>query len=76
MPKYSKVWDVYEVLKHLHILHPINGLSLKLLSFKVVMSLALLSGQRCQTLHSLTARDMKVYHNKVVFIVSEFNKTF
>ena len=70
-----KFWDVNEVLKHLQTLHPLNELSLKLLSFKVVMLLALLSGQRCQTLHSLTTRDMKVYHNKVVFIVSELTKT-
>lgn len=76
MPKYNEVWDVNEVLKHLQTLHPLNGLSLKLLSFKVVMFLALLSGQRCQTLHSLTTRDMKVYHNKVVCIVSELTKTF
>ena len=75
MPKYHEVWDVNEVLKHLQTLHPLNELSLKLLSFKVVMLLALLSGQRCQTLHSLTTRDMKVYHNKVVFIVSELTKT-
>lgn len=75
MPKYNEVWDVNEVLKHLQTLQPLNELSLKLLSFKVVMLLALLSGQRCQTLHSLTTRDMKVYHNKVVFIVSELTKT-
>ena len=74
MPKYNEVWDVNEVLKHLQTLQPLNELSLKLLSFKVVMLLALLSGQRCQTLHSLTTRDMKVYHNKVVFIVSELTK--
>ena len=75
MPKYNEVWYINEVLKHLQTLHPVNGLSLKLLPFKVVMLLALLYGQRCQTLHSLTARDMKVYHNKVVFIVSELTKT-
>lgn len=39
------------------------------------MLLALLSGQRCQTLHSLTTRDMKVCHNKIVFSVSELTKT-
>ena len=75
MPKYNEVWDVNEVLNHLQTLQPLSELSLKLLSFKVVMLLALLSGQRCQTLHSLTTRDMKVYHNKVVFIVSELTKT-
>ena len=75
MPKYNEVCNVNEVLKHQQTLHPLNGLSLKLLPFKVVMLLALLYGQRCQTLHSLTARDMKVYHNKVVFIVSELTKT-
>lgn len=75
MPKYSEIEDVNEVLKHMQTIYPHNGLSLKLLSFKVVMLLAFVPGQCCQTLHSLTTRDMKVIQEKVVFIVSELMKT-
>ena len=75
LPKYKEVWDVSKVLEHLKTLHPSKGLSLKLLSLKVVMLMALLSGQRCQTLHALNTSNMKVYDNKIVFIVSDLLKS-
>ena len=75
LPKYKEVWDVSKVLEHLKALHPSKGLSLKLLSLKVVMLMALLSGQRCQTLHALNTSNMKVYDNKIVFIVSDLLKS-
>ena len=34
-----------------------------------------LSGQRCQTIHALSTRDMQVSDSKVVFIVNELLKT-
>ena len=37
--------------------------------------MAILSGQRCQTIHALTTRNMKVSDSKVVFIVNELLKT-
>ena len=75
LPKYKEVWDVSKVLEHLKTLHPSKGLSSKLLSLKVVMLMALLSGQRCQTLHALNTSNMKVYDNKIVFIVSDLLKS-
>ena len=39
------------------------------------MLMALLSGQRCQTLHALNTSNMKVYDNKIVFIVSDLLKS-
>ena len=63
LPKYKEVWDKNTVLEHLKKLHP------------AVMLMAILSGQRCQTIHALTTRDMKVSDSKVMFIVNELLKT-
>ena len=74
LPKYKEVWDVNMVLEHLKTLHPADTLPLKLLSFKIVMLMAILSGQRCQTIHALTTRNMKVSNTKVMFIVNDLLK--
>lgn len=37
--------------------------------------MAILSGQRCQTIHALTTRNMKVSNTKVMFIVNDLLKT-
>ena len=51
LPRHTSVWDVSLVLNWLKSID-LNGISLKLLSWKMVMLLALLSGQRIQTLRS------------------------
>ena len=75
LPKYKEVWDVNTVLEHLKTLHPAETLSLKLLSLKLVMLMAILSGQHCQTIHALTTRDMTVSKSKVMFIVNDLLKS-
>ena len=61
-PRYHCVWDVVIVLKtkYLKTLHPIRGLHLRDLTLKITMLIALLSGQRCQTIHALDISDMQV----------------
>ena len=51
--------------------YPHDELTLKELSYKLVMlpSLALISGQRCQTLHCLSVSSMKMNDSKCVFTV-------
>ena len=39
------------------------------------MLMAILSGERCQTIHALTTKDMKASNNKVMFIVNDLLKT-
>ena len=46
--------------KYLKTLHPIRGLHLRDLTLKITMLIALLSGQRCQTIHALDISDMQV----------------
>ena len=52
LPKYSHTWDVDTVLNVLECYAPNDKLTLKELSHKLVMLLALLTGQRCQTIHT------------------------
>ena len=65
LPKYSSTWNVDIVLQYLELLHPHNKLTLKELSQKLAMLLALLSGQRCQTLLKLSFSAMKINRAKV-----------
>ena len=69
LPKYSSTWDVDTVLQYLELYYAQDELTLKELSYKLVMLLALLSGQRCQTLHCLSLSSMKMSDSKCVFTV-------
>lgn len=75
LPKYREAGDVNTVLEHLKTLHPAETLSLKSLSLKIVILMAVLSGQYYQTTHALTTKDMKTSNNKVMFIVNDLLKT-
>ena len=59
LPRYKSIWDVAIVLRYLKLmLHPSSQLSLRELTLKLII--ALLSGQRCQTIHALDINIMKV----------------
>ena len=73
LPRYQEVWDV--VLKYLKTLHPPEQLSLKDLTLKMTMLIALLSGQRCQTIHALDTTTMVLSAEKCVFYINELLKT-
>ena len=73
LPKYKEAWDVNTVLEHLKTLHPAEILSLKLLSLKIDILMAVLSGQCCQTIHTLTTKDMKTSNNKVIISATDIN---
>ena len=57
-PRYQEIWDVAPVLRYIELLFPVDKLSLKELTWKLVMLLALTSGQRCQTLTYLNTAVM------------------
>lgn len=75
LPRYSMSWDVSVVLKYLKTLIPVALLSLKHLTWKLVMLLALLTGQRGQTLHLMDIRYIDVNENQVRIQVLELLKT-
>ncbi len=74
LPKYSHTWDVDTVLNLLECYAPNDKLTLKELSHKLVMLLALLTGQRCQTIHKLSVKSMKLEDNKCVFYITSLLK--
>ena len=63
------------VLAYLAKLGPPEKLSLKNLTLKVVMLMALLSGQRHQTLHTLALDCMQKSSVKCVFSINSLLKT-
>ena len=74
-PRYKQVWDVTIVLKFLKSLDPLDSLSLKDLTLKTTMLLALLSGQRCQTLRAIKIDSMVLDDDKCTFKIFELLKT-
>lgn len=75
LPKYSCTWDVSIVIENLKTFFPLSDLSLKCLSCKSIMLLALLTSQRGQTLHLLTEYDVVVEKDYVEIKYSSLLKT-
>ena len=73
-PKYSETWNVSLVLGHLKHLYPLADMSLKAHSHKLVMLLALTSGQRCQTLAALDIANIKKTEQYYLFGLEEHTK--
>ena len=57
-PKYKFIWDVAVVLEYLESKGPNESMSLREITLKLVMLLALTSGQRVQTLAILSKKGM------------------
>ena len=49
LPRYAVTWDPSILLTYLKSLSPVKELSLKMLTYKTVAFLGILSAQRCQT---------------------------
>ena len=75
LPRYTHIWDVRIILNHLRSLSPIKYLSLKNLTLKLCMLLALLSAQRCQSIHKLRIDKIKINGNSVTFDIDDLIKT-
>ena len=75
LPRYQDTWDVTVVLDYLTKLGAPTALSMKNLTLKVVMLMALLSGQRRQTLHSLRIDLMRLSADKCIFTITSLLKT-
>lgn len=73
-PRYQETWDVKPVLEYLELLHPLDKLSLKELTHKLAILLALTSGQRCQTLSFLRVDAMKKTPDYYLFYVRDHVK--
>jgi len=70
----TTVWDVSVVLQYLRKLSPVYMLSLKDLSFKLVMLIALTNATRSQTIHLLKVDDMHKLKDQYVFEICDLLK--
>ena len=66
LPRYQEIWDVNEVLDYLKTLQLPKNLTLKELTLKTTMLLALLSAQICQTLQAFSITIMVLTNEKCV----------
>lgn len=64
LPRYTSMWDTSIVLRYLQTLHPLTDLSLKNLTYKLIMMCALVTGQRCQTIHLMSLKNMHMDEDK------------
>ena len=72
--RYQEIWDVQVVFNHLRKLSPAKTLSLRDLTLKVSMLLALISAQRAQSLHLLNLDNMRVKDSAITFTFSDHLK--
>ena len=75
LPRYNVTWDVNTVLTYLKELAPLHSLTLLQLSQKLLMLLALLSGQRGQTMHMIDIRNLHICDNSVKIIMGDLLKS-
>lgn len=75
LPRYKEIWDVSLVLNMLESWKLGSTLTLKDLTLKVTMLLALLSGQRLQTLKAFSVKSMTLTDTKCVFQINVPLKT-
>jgi integrase len=74
LPRYNKIWDVSIVLKYLENLSPGKYLNLRQLSHKLVTLIALITGQRSQTIQSLNLEDLNITKHSATFHVNTLLK--
>ena len=76
LPRYGKMWDLNVLLSHLRQLPDYESISLRQLSGKLAALLAVLTGQRCQTIHALAVgnTDMHLEGEKCTFFIRELLK--
>ena len=74
-PKYTVTWDVSQVLTFLKTLSPSDDLSLKHLTLKTVCLIALISGQRAQSIHDMDLDHCSVSENSSMkFFMTNLSK--
>ena len=74
LPKHTNTWSVDSVLDYMCSLPKIADLTLKQLTLRTVMLLALLTEQRGHALHLLKIGDIRMHHNKCVIVFSSKHK--
>ena len=74
-PKYDTIWDASKLLNFLGTLWPVQELTLKDLTLKLLMLLLLVTGQRGQSIHLLNLEGMNLTESSCRFQLLEHIKT-
>lgn len=74
-PRYTETWDPQPALSHLGKMFPLRSLSLEQLTKKLILLLALASGQRAQTFAKIKLQDIKKYDDRIEITITEILKT-
>lgn len=74
IPRYQSVWDPTSVLTYLQTFPPLESISLKELTHKLVMLIALVTGQRCQSFHLMDITSMQKNTDHYKFIIKDIVK--
>lgn len=74
-PKYNFTWDPHPVLNKMAEWFPLDKISVKQLTFKMVVLLALISGQRLQTLAKINIKHIKETNDSLQVFIIEKLKT-
>lgn len=73
-PRYSETWNPQTVLEHLETYPSAKEMSLKQLTLKLTMLIALITAQRTQTIHLLSLDDMSEHPDRYVFNITSLLK--
>lgn len=74
LPRYAETWNPQIVLEHLKTYPPVTRMSLKQMTMKLTILMALLSAQRTQTLHLLSLDNMSNFQDSHVFKITSILK--
>lgn len=73
-PKYETTWDVSKVLNFLRILSPVKFITLKNLTLKLTMLIALTNATRAQSIHLMDLNFVHKEKGKFVFVLHDLIK--
>lgn len=74
-PRYNITWNPNTVLDYLAGMYPHSTLNLEQITKKLVMLLALATGQRCQTLSLIKIPNIKVHASRIIITITDLVKT-
>lgn len=75
LPKHARIWDTNIVLHYLEKMSPRKSITLKQLTLKTVMLLALLTGQRAQTIYLFEIDNITFQGDQVQITIARLIKT-
>lgn len=74
-PRYNFTWNPNIVLNYVETLFPNESLSLEVLTKKLVILLALATGQRIQTISVIKIQNIHIFADKMVITITDLLKT-